>query len=304
MALRLVFIICFVCMSINDGYSQISFKTEYFGTSNYWVSRGDNPRERVEDSKGSGIVYQGSINLPLSVKTSENGKPVIWGLGLGGSYASLNNKNFTDDLVISDILNLDLGFYHMRPISRRWSVLASIGAGIYSPSTSFSQIRAKHILGSVSTIFICQIHPNLELGGGIAINSTFGYPMAFPALYLNWQLHGKFDFILSLTNGLKISSGFDVNKYLKLSLIAEMNGQTALLEKDGKDVIFTHQYIVGGLQSAIKVSNKISFPITVGVNAERPAYFSDRTLKAMFKSKDNYYFQVSPYLSAGLTINY
>lgn len=303
MLLRSVIIICFVAVGMNV-YSQVSFRTEYLGMSSYWLDRGEEPRDRIGRSKGAAMVYQGSINIPLSVKMNDNEKPVIWGVGLGGSYTSLNNQDFTEDLVISDILNLELGFYHMRPLGRKWFLMASVGVGIYAPSTSISEIRTRHILGSVSTVYVCRIRPNFELGGGVAINSTFGYPMAFPAIYLNWRLQGKFDFMLSMTNGLKVSTGINIGKPLKLSLIAEMNGQTALLEKDDKEVIFTHQYIVAGLQPQIKINNKISIPITAGINAVRPAYFSDRTLKAMFRTGNDYYFQISPYLSAGLTVNF
>lgn len=304
MTLRTFFIVCSFTLFSYSAYSQISFKTEYFGSSSFWLDKDENPRERIGDSKGSAIVYHGSINLPLSAKMNKDEKPILWGVGLSGTYASLDNKNFTENLVISDILNMELGIYYMRPISRKWSLRTGIGVGIYSPSSDFSKIRAKHILGSANVIFICQIRSNFELGGGVAINNTFGYPMAFPAIYLNWKLQGKLDFMLSMTNGLNISAGLDVNKNLKISLIAEMNGQMALLEKDGKDVIFSHQYIVAGLRPELRLGKNVSIPITAGINAIRSANFSDRTLKAMFKSENDYYFQISPYLSAGITVNF
>ena len=101
-----------------------------------------------------------------------------------------------------------------------------------------------------------------------------------------------------------MSAGLDVAKWFRLSLIGEMNGQSALMEKEGKDVIFSHQYIVAGLRPEIKLGKNVSIPLTAGVNAVRPAYFSDRTLKGMFAEGQDYYFQVSLYLSAGLTINF
>ncbi len=284
-------------------YSQISFKTEYFGPSSYWLDKGDDPREKVGDAKGSAMVYQGTINIPLSVKMDKNDKPVVWGIGVAGAYASLSNHRFTENLVISEIMNIGFGIYHLRPLHRKWSLMASLGAGIYSPSTDFSEIRFKQILGSISAIFVHHFSSNFDFGGGVALNSTFGYPMVFPAIYLNWHSQGKFDCKISMVNGLEISAGLNVHKYLTLSLIGEMDGQTALLEKDGKDVIFSHQYIVTGVRPEIKISQKVSIPLTAGINAVRPAFFSDRTLKAMFASDRNYYFQLSPYLSAGLTIN-
>lgn len=302
---KILFAIAISMLICTGTSAQISFKTEYFGSSSYWLDKGsEEPRERIGDSKGSAVVYQGSLNIPLSMKTNKNGKPIIWGVGISGSYASLNNKNFTDDLVIPEIMNINFGIYHMRPISDRWSLRAGIGGGIYTPFTQLSKIRWTHILGSMNAIFIYQLRPNLQLGGGIAINSTFGYPMVFPALYLNWTLQGRFDFNLSMTNGLSVEAGLNVCKFMKLSLIGEMNGQTALLERDGKDAIFTHMYMVVGLRPEIKLGKKVSIPITVGMNAVRPAYYTARTLKAMFKSSDDYYFQISPYASAGITINF
>jgi len=287
------------------GYAQISLKTEYLGKSSYWLEKKNKePRERVGNAEGSAMVYQGSLNIPLSLKENKDKKPIVWGLGLSGSYVSLKNENFTEDLVISEILNVDVGIYYKRPISQNWTLMASAGVGIYAATTDLSEIGKKNILGSVSSIFIYRVNPNLELGAGLAINSTFGYPMAFPALYVNWNLQGKLDFKLAMTNGLSVSAGYQVNKFLKLSLIGEMNGQMALLEKDNKDVMFSHLYIVSGLRAEIKLGNKVSIPFTAGINAIRPTTFSDRTLQGMFKSKDSYYFQVSPYLSTGITVKF
>jgi len=287
-----------------SGYSQISFKTEYIGSSSFWLDKDEDPRERVGNSRGSAIIYQGNINIPLSMKMNDKQQPIIWGVGIGGSYVSLHNKNFTEDLVISEIMNIQLGIYHVRPLSERWSLMANIGIGAYTPFTDPTKIRATHLLGSVGSIFIYRFSPNFQLGGGIAINNTFGYPMAFPALYLNWNSNGKFDFMASLGNGLELSAGMDLGKHLSLSLVGEMNGQSALMEKDGKDVIFTHQYIVAGLRPTIKIGKKLSIPITAGINAIRPANFSERKLKAMFSSENDYYFQISPYVSVGLNINF
>jgi len=286
------------------GQAQITFKAESIGNSSYWLEKKDKkePHEKVGDAEGSAKVYSGSINIPLSVKINADKKPVTWGIGMSGSYVSLNNKNFTEDLVISEILNLDVGIFHKRPISPKWTLMASAGVGAYSATSDLSKISGKNILGNVGAIFIYRVNPNLELGAGAAVNSTFGYPMAFPALYVNWTLQGKIDFNLAMTNGLRVSAGYNVNKFLKMSLIGEMNGQMALLEKEGKDVMFSHLYIVTGLRAEVKLGKRVSIPFTGGISAVRPTTFSDRTLQGMFKAKDSYYFRVSPYLSAGLNI--
>ena len=280
--------------------AQIMFKTEYFGKSSYRMSEGDTD-EKVGNSKGSAIVYQGGINIPLSMKLNENNRPTMWSISAGGAYANLNNKNFTEDLVIDEIMNLGLSLNHLRPISRRWSMMLSVGGGIYMPSTRFSEIRYKNMLASGAAIFIYHLKPNLELGGGIALNNSFGYPMVFPAFYFNWRLEGRYSVKVSMMQGMEISAGYNANKCLSLNIVAEMNGQMALLEQDGEYKIFSHQYMIAGFRPEIKLGKHLSIPIIAGIHAMRPAEITKRSLKSLFQSR-SYYFQVSPYVSAGLQI--
>jgi hypothetical protein len=47
---------------------EVSFKTEYIGNSGYfYLPPGDKPSEKIGDGKGSAIIYQGSVNIPLSM---------------------------------------------------------------------------------------------------------------------------------------------------------------------------------------------------------------------------------------------
>lgn len=182
-------------------------------------------------------------------------------------------------------------------------MLLAVGGGIYMPTTRFSEIRYKNILANVGAVFICHLKPNLELGGGIALNNSFGYPMVFPAFYLNWMTEGRYSVKASMMEGLEISAGYKATKFLDLNIVAEMNGQMALFEQDGEDKIFSHQYIVVGFRPEIKIGKHLSIPLTAGIHAIRPAEISDRKLKSMFQNRE-YYFQVSPYVSAGLTIGF
>jgi hypothetical protein len=281
---------------------EVSFKTEYIGSSGYWfLPSGDKPKERIGDGKGSAIIYQGSVNMPLSMKLDENNRPTAWGIGLGGSYTSLDNRHFTDDMV-SEIMNLQVGVYHLRPLNDRWSMRASVGMGVFTPTTDFSKIRFKHVLGSAGVVFIRHLKPNLDIGGGVAINSALGYPMIFPAFYLNWKPETKFDVSIELgSDGLDMSAGYDFNERLKLAYALTMNGQVALLEKDGKDMIFSHQYIVTGFRPEMKLGQTgLTISAMVGLNLFRPASYTDRTLKGVFSTDNDYYFSVSPYVSAGI----
>lgn len=300
--MKKILLIAFILIGYTNINAQIMFKTEYFGKSDYRMTEGDRD-EKIGNSKGSATVYLGGINIPLSMSLNDNNRPKMWSISAGGAYAKLDNKNFTEPLVIDEIMNMGLSLDHLRPLNDKWSMMASIGGGIYMPSTKFSEIRFKNVLGSVGAIFIYHLKPNLELGGGIAMNNSFGYPMVFPAFYFNWTTEGKYAVKISMMEGLEMSAGYNLNKSLSLNVIAEMNGQMALIEQDGKNKIFSHQYIVAGFRPEIKIGKQIFILITAGISAIRPAEITNRNIKSMFQDKE-YYFQIAPYTSAGLNIGF
>src|SRR5690606_15961019 len=145
------------------------------------------------------------------------------------------NQNFSDHMV-SEVMNLQAGIYHIRPLNNRWSMRASLGLDVFAPTTIFSKLTFKNVIRSGGIVFIRHLSPNLDIGGGVYINSSLGHPMIFPAVYVKWNLHGKYDVNIELAEGLDISAGYTFNDNLKLSYALEMNGQAALLKKDGKDV--------------------------------------------------------------------
>ncbi|RZJ91350.1 MAG: histidine kinase [Chryseobacterium sp.] len=305
MKLRLLLLTAMVTLLYLHGKAQeVTLKTEYLGKSGYYyLPPGEEPTEKIGDAKGSSMVYQASANIPLFMELNEKNRPTAWGIGFGGAYVSLKNQNFSEQMV-SEIMNFQFGIYHLRPLNDKWSMRASLGLGIFTPSTDFSKISFKNILGSGSAVFIRHLNPNLSIGGGVAINSTLGYPMLFPAVYVKWKTEGKFDLKVELVDGLEVSAGYDLNDKFKLSYALEMNGQVALLKKDRKDVIFSHQYIVTGFRPEYKISENLSVTGMTGLNLYRPASYSDRTLKGVFASDNDFYFTVSPYASAGLKLKF
>lgn len=300
--MRLLLTCFFICALSLSNYAQVSLKTEYFGKSNYRINK-DDKDERVGESKGSAMVYQAAVNVPLSLKINENKRPTMWSVSAGGTYVNLNNEKFTEPLVIDEIMNLGISLNHLRPLSAKWSMMASLGGGIFMPTTRFSKIRYKNVLASGAIVFIHHFNDKFQFGGGVAMNNSFGFPMVFPAIYLNWATQGRFGVNISLMDGLALSANYEASKMLKLNVVVEMSGQMALLEQEGKDKIFSHQYIVVGFRPEIKLGSRVTIPITLGISATRPTEMSNRNLKSMFKSK-GYYFQVAPYASAGLKVGF
>src|SRR5690606_27739387 len=172
---------------------ELSFRTEYIGNSGYYyLPPREKPKEKIGDAEGSAMIYQGALKIPFASYQDQYNRPQLWGMGLSGTYTKFNNDHFTQEMV-SEIMNLELGFYHARSLSDKWSLRASMGMGLFMPTTDFSGLNFRHILFSGGVVFIRHLNSNLDLGGGIAINSSLGYPMVFPTFYLRWDFRGKYD---------------------------------------------------------------------------------------------------------------
>lgn len=292
---------------ISEAQAQVVLKHEYFGQSTY-RDKGNWPTNN--EGKGSANVYSGIMNIPLSLKVNENKRVTMWSAALGGSYASLNNKYFDEaNKPLDEILNMVVSINHLRPLKDKMSILLSLGAGVYMDDTRFSQIRGRHILGNGAAVIIWHLNPKLDLGAGLALNNTFGYPMVFPALYLKWNLYGKFNINASLISGVNLSAGYNFSNHFNLNFITEMNGQMALLEgQDHKDMVFTHQYIVVGLRPNFVLNKHFSLSLTAGINAVRNAYYKRRTMKAFFSKKDKEhsdpYFKTASYVSTSVSYKF
>src|SRR5699024_8110586 len=136
--------------------------------------------DQIGNSKGSAMVQQAHITIPLFRKVNENNQPTSWAINVSGTYANLNNKNFKKPMVIAEIFDLGLSLKHLRPLSKRLSMLATVRIGSYMPSTNISEIVFKKILGSVGAVFIHPVNPNPEIGGGLMLNNAFGYHIVYP----------------------------------------------------------------------------------------------------------------------------
>ena len=270
----------FICQETS---AQVWLKTEYIGSSGFR----DADNKKV-GGKGDMKVIQGGVNIPVSMKMDENNHPTAWMVGLGASYASMDNKDLSEYME-SQIFNAQLAVSYIRPLSKRWSLLASAGVGLFMNTGSFAYARWDHVMGVGMAAAIWHLRDNLDLGMGVALNTSFGYPMVFPALFVDWRLEGRYMVNVSMMDGVEISGGMQLHKLLRLKLVGSMNGMLAFVERDGKDKIFTQQYITTGLQPELTITKSLSVPITVGLSAYRAAFYDDRTLKAMFKSMDREY---------------
>src|SRR5690606_32280650 len=161
--LKLLFLATWATLLTVEGKAQeVFFETEYLGNSGYYfLPPGEQPREKIGDGKGSAMVYQAGVGIPLSMKLNENNRPTAWGIGFGGAYVSLKNQNFSERMV-SEIMNLQLGVYHLRPLNDKWSFRANVEMGNLMRSTDFAKMSFTSVLVSCGVVVIRHLNHQLR----------------------------------------------------------------------------------------------------------------------------------------------
>ena len=293
--------------------AQISIKTEYISNSKFYDAVAD-----TNTGDGSAMIYSVGALVPLSMQAPKEDdpyqRPTVWGVSLNGTFVQMDNHNFPlGKEHPSQVMNLGVSAIHLRPLKERWSMLMALGAGSYTPENRLSAIRiGENVLANGAFILVWHLQPNLEIGGGVALNNSFGYPMVFPALYLKYKggFSDKFTIDVSLLDGTKVAFGYDYSENLSLKLVANIGGYLAYLRRNGQKEMFSSQTFFVGLEPEFKIGKHVSIPLTVGGSLVRSGRYRERKLSAMFaseaKNEDgsarSSVFLPALYFAAGITI--
>ena len=307
-----IFTFIILLLGVNS-FAQISIKTEYISNSEFYDAVAD-----TNTGNGSAMIYSAGAMVPLSMQASAEDDPykraTIWGVALSGTFVKMDNHNFPIGKELpSQVMNLGATALHLRPLKERWSMLMALGIGSYTPENRLSAIRIdENVLANGALVFIWHWRPNLEIGGGVALNNSFGYPMLFPALYLKYKggFSDKFTIDVSLLDGTKVAFGYDYSENLSLKLVANIGGYSAYLRRNGQKEMFSSQTFFVGLEPEFKLGKHISIPVTFGGSFIRSGRYRERTLSAMFaseaKNEDgstrSSVFLPALYFAAGITI--
>ena len=293
--------------------AQISVKTEYISNSKFYDAVAD-----TNTGDGSAMIYSVGALVPLSMQAPKEDdpyqRPTVWGVSLNGTFVQMDNHNFPlGKEHPSQVMNLGVSAIHLRPLKERWSMLMAVGAGSYTPENRLSSIHiGENVVANGAFVLVWHLRPNIEIGGGVALNNSFGYPMVFPAFYFkyNGAFSDKFTIEVGSIDGLKVALGYNYRENLDFKLIANMGGYSAYLRRNGEKEIFSQQTFVVGLQPEFKIGKHVSIPLTVGGSFIRSGRYRERKLSAMFaseaKNEDgssrSSQFNPALYFAAGVTI--
>lgn len=269
-------------------------KTDYLFSSSL--------KDEEGNTFGSGDLIKTSagFNLPLSVKKNSLGQVKAWSATLNGSYGVLNNKDITAIVNPEEIVNVTLSVAHIRPLSERWYLIASLGAGIYSEPNS---ITAKSILASGGVIFVYKVRNNLDLGIGVGLTNSFGVPIIMPMAYVKWQLTGKYEVTADIANGVEVSGSVKLGKRFRVKLTAiEMDGMSAVMNIDDKSMIYASAIIKSHLTPELRIGKSSTFYLGGGGAWARSVKLSKRSFKGFlntFKEDNDLNFRPTGYLTVG-----
>lgn len=237
---------------------------------------------------GSGdlLILSGRYTLPFAIKHNHRGQPIAWSATLYCSYGISHNKGQAKNLNPGNIVNSSLNISHIRPISEKWNIIASIGAGVYA---SPNEITSQSILANGGIIFAYKLRKNLDIGVGAGLTNAYGIPMILPMLYFSWRNTGKYEFKIDMSSGMKISAATWLNKKFKMEFTAiEMDGMSAVMNVNGKSKIYSMVMMKSYITPSFHINKKTSIYLGVGGNWLRGTKISDRSFKGFINSfKDN-----------------
>ena len=260
-------------------------------------------KDKYGNRYGTGDLKRigGRFSLPLSRSLNERNQPTAWGLTLSASYSKMNNEEESQELNPDEVLNTTLTISHTRPLSERWSLQASLGAGIYAMP---DEIRWQSILANGAVFFIYRLHDNLSIGLGGGLTNSYGAPILLPMGYLNWKTNGRYNVIIDIANAPKVKVATQIGNAVKMELTAiEIDGMSAVINVDGKYKLYSSTMLRSGLTASLRVFDKASIYAGVGGVWKRNSRITDRNLKSFFKKfsddTDRYHFGPSLRLSIG-----
>lgn len=243
---------------------------------------------RLTDEQGNGygsgnlMLLSGRCSLPLSTRHDGKGRQVAWAATLHAVYGMSDNKGLAGTMNPDRVLNASLNITHIRPLSGKWGIVASVGGGVYAP---VDEISTKALLANGGVIFVCHLRKNLDLGIGAGVTNSYGIPMLLPMVYFSWRNAGRYELTVDMSNSMKVSVATRLGKRWKLELAAlDMDGMSAVMQVEGKSKIYSTLLLKSYISPSYRLGRKTELYAGVGGNWILGISLSDRSLKGFLDS--------------------
>lgn len=290
---RCILLVCSTFVIV-AAFGQVTIRWDYFMNSSFRNS------DNEICGKGDFQRVKARVNIPLFVKLDDYGKPRVWNATMTVTHGWLGNSGLACELNPSRIINSNVSLSHIRHLSENWMLIASLGAGIYAPTNNVS---FKSVLANGGAIFAYNLANNFSVGLGAGLTNSYGTPMVMPMGYLNWQLKGRVELLLNVSNGVKANVKIKANERLTMDVTPiEFDGMSAVIKHDGKDMLYSMFMIRSLLVVDMDLGKGFSLLGGAGGVLLRNSSIQERKIDNLFSGGDTnkYRFKTTPQFSAGI----
>jgi len=174
----------------------------------------------------------------------------------------MNGKEEAAEVNPGKLLNTSINISYTRPLSRRWRLIASLGAGVYAEP---NDISLRSVLANGAVIFAYRLNDNLSIGVGGGLTNSYGAPMLLSMGYLKWSTNGRMRIEVDMASGMKAKISTNVSPRMSLELTAiDMDGMSAVVKHNGEWKIYSQMMMRSYLTAAYNFNKRSAAYISVG----------------------------------------
>lgn len=163
----------------------LTFTARYLPGSSY-VPPGDSV-DRSGQTVQRDFALHGNVTLSQSADQATR-KIRMWTGTFGAALTSMQHKDYELPLLPETLLGTYIGLQHYRTLNSKWGLTVFAQGGLY---TDLEKVNGNDLFVTAGVIGIRHFSEQLSLGVGAVVHNSFGTPMVWPALTVNWKMGGK-----------------------------------------------------------------------------------------------------------------
>lgn len=162
--------------------------------SNYLMPNGNDTEFIEGHTKTSAKTFQSRFNLAINLNLSTkfdtiNNSLKIWSASVNSDHILLNNTGYINKVLPSSLNASSITLRRLKTLKNNWSFLGLMTLGVNS---DYSKIDGHDLFAFVGAAWIKAFSDKFSLGTGIMVHNSFGKPLPWPLITVNWQMGGKF----------------------------------------------------------------------------------------------------------------
>ena len=277
-------LIALLLLALGARAQQLEISNEIITSSEY--------KDSKDNHVGNGYMdkVSATYSFPISMKLTEDKKPVMWRGVVRGFYGRMENSRSVAAYNPDDIFNATVNIMHIRPIGSRWMLMATAGVGIH---TTFDNVTGRDIFVNAAAVFSYKHSDNLDYGVGVAAMTTYGWPLVLPMPYVRWHdgqnggrpVPGTWAFDLNFMGRIQAVASTWLTDRVKLNIDAfDMESLHANIRQDGRWKVYNTTTMQSGVRPELVLGRNSSLSVAVGIVWRRTTCVADRSYSGFFKS--------------------